>query len=170
MRGIACIGSVVRIHLFKNLHRCLSINFSVHFHGTQRHAHFHPLLQMRMGGVQNRGMAPKPHWSGPPRGRTWLSSQTATFLGTSSLLVSEAGRHPGPSALPRESRVHVLAPLCLPSSEVLGQAGVELWSEPLLLLSRGQARHSPLCRRRAAGGRWPQSVRTLDCSGQLLSE
>lgn len=101
MRGIACIGSVVRIHLFKNLHRCLSINFSVHFRGTQRHAHFHPLLQMRMGGVQNRGMAPKPHWSGPPRGRTWLSSQTATFLGTSSLLVSEAGRHPGPSALPR---------------------------------------------------------------------
>lgn len=45
---------------------------------------------MKMGGVQNKGMALKHHLSGPLRGRILPSSQTATFLGTSSPLVSKA--------------------------------------------------------------------------------
>lgn len=40
--------------------------------------------------MQNKGMALKHHLSGPLRGRILPSSQTATFLGTSSPLVSKA--------------------------------------------------------------------------------
>ena len=45
--------------------------------------------------MQNKGMALKHHLSGPLRGRILLSSQTATFLGTSSLLVSKARKPHG---------------------------------------------------------------------------
>lgn len=52
-------------------------------------------LQMRMGGMQSRGTALNHPWSGPLKGKTSPSSQTATFLGTSLLLVSEARKRPG---------------------------------------------------------------------------
>lgn len=52
-------------------------------------------LQMRTGGTQSRETAPNHPWSGPPRGKTSPSSQTATFLGTSLLPVSEARKQPG---------------------------------------------------------------------------
>lgn len=47
-------------------------------------------LQMKTGGVWNKGMALKRHLSGPLRGRISPSSQIATFLGTSLPPVSKA--------------------------------------------------------------------------------
>lgn len=127
-------------------------------------------LQMKTGGVWNKGTALKHHWSGPLRGRILPSSQIVTFLDTSLLLVSKAKRQSGDVCSYVVSFSHSCTPLCLLSSKVLGQAGVELWSEPLLLLSSGQARYSALCRRPGAGGSWPESVCAPDCSGQFLSK
>lgn len=50
---------------------------------------------MRTGGVWNREMARRHLWSGPQIGRTSPWSRTVTSLGTSSPLVSEAGRQRG---------------------------------------------------------------------------
>lgn len=70
-------------------------------------------LQMRMDGEQNKGMALKHHSSGPLRGRISPSSQIATFLGTSLLLVSKARKRSGLLCAPVYSSSHVLALPCV---------------------------------------------------------
>lgn len=67
-------------------------------------------LQMRTAGVPSKGTALKRCWTGPPRGKTSPSSRTATSLGTSSLLVSEAGRQGGGGAPPSRSLILTILP------------------------------------------------------------